>query len=48
MRPFQHVRDAAAWIAKAPPFPVSQAVAADMKAMGNVIRFPIERRVASR
>jgi hypothetical protein len=39
MRPFQHMCDAAAWMAKAPPHPVPQATIQ----ASNVIRFPIER-----
>lgn len=41
MRPHQHIRDAAALIAKAPPFAASGPI---HRVQGNVIRFPSERR----
>lgn len=41
MRPHQHMRDAAAWIAKAPPFTAAAPIS---RPHGNVIRFPTERR----
>lgn len=40
MRPHQHMRDAAALIAKAPPFPAPRNVTINLP---NVIRFPVER-----